>query len=35
MGYDGTIMTVKFSDCAEVKSLNYQLCMEKKLIEFT
>ena len=35
MGYDGIIMTVKFSDCAEVKSLNYQLCMEKKLIEFT
>ena len=34
-GYDGTIMTVKFSDCAEVKSLNYQICMEKKLIEFT
>ena len=34
-GYDGTIMTVKFSDCAEVKSLNYQICMEKKLMEFT
>lgn len=33
-GYNGNIITVKFTGNADVKSLNYQLCMEKKLIEF-
>lgn len=30
--YDGTIITVSFTDVG-IKSLNYELCLEKKLIE--